>query len=277
MTVQAHGFESAALDTTTFPFPPPLAHRSSNRDGFEFWWGMLHFVFVLPPPDSFPAYSREKVRAKERQILERFAHATGELAESSILAGGDRVAVHFTSDGQERVESAFSSNEVTRGFAVLFRQIHTNEKSDPARFLRVREVLKQINARADDAHMQERERQIGAWAQARGRLLGHNARVLTGLKLAEEGKLPSDSIPGADGLSPQALISGYQYGDLIHWGHGRSVVEAVADDPFMQAWQRMAFLEAVTGLAHLYIGFSLVVRSALGMSSAASGVRAPDS
>ncbi|HXC45276.1 MAG TPA: hypothetical protein VNU24_01615, partial [Solirubrobacteraceae bacterium] len=33
------------------------------------------------------------------------------------------------------------------------------------------------------------------------------------------------------------LITGYQYGDLIHWGHGREIVDAVANDPFERAWQ----------------------------------------
>jgi hypothetical protein len=71
----------------------------------------------------------------------------------------------------ERVETSFSSKEATRGFVVLFRQIHSREKSDPARFQRVREILKVLNERAADEHAEERNRQIDAWAQARGSFL----------------------------------------------------------------------------------------------------------
>lgn len=85
-----------------------------------------------------------------------------------------------------------------------------------------------------------------------------------GQKLRDQGRMPS-GIPGEGGMSPETLISAYQYGDLIHWTDKRSVIDAVAGDPFQQAWQRLAFLEAVTGPAHLYIGFSLVVRAALNM------------
>jgi hypothetical protein len=261
--VDAQGFESSAIDTARFPFPPPLANRSSNPAGFAFWWSMLHFVFELPPPDTFPSFPAAAVRTNERRILDRYIRAAGELAESTILSGEDAVTVRFKPDGVEHVEPKFSSNEATRGFITLFRQLHTNEKTDPARFIRVREILKQVNERVSDVHIAERDRQVKAWAQARGQLLGANARVLTGRKLASEDRFPADAIPGADGRSSQELITGYQYGDLIHWGHGREVVEAVANDPFESAWQRMAFLEAVTGLGHAYIGFSLLVAQSL--------------
>jgi hypothetical protein len=264
ITVHARSFESLATDTTELRFPPPLADRGSNPSGFEFWWKMMEFVFALPPPDTFPPFPKPP-REQEREVLERFVRAAEELAESSLLSSSDSVTVHVPDepDGVERIEASFQSNEITRGFVVLFRQLHTSEKSDPARFIRVREILKQINARAGDSHVEERNRQIDAWSQARGRLLGENLRVRVGQKLSDEGRWPADGIPGEGGLSPQALITGYQYGDLIHWGYGRDVVEAVANNPFRQAWQRMAFLEAVTGLSHVYLGFSLVLVKAL--------------
>ena len=64
-------------------------------------------------------------------------------------------------------------------------------------------------------------------------------------------------------MSPETLISTFQYGDLIHWTDKRSVIEAADSDPFQRALLRMDFLEAATGLTHVYLGFSLVVRAAL--------------
>ena len=72
------------------------------------------------------------------------------------------------------------------------------------------------------------------------------------------------AIPGEDGLSPQNLISVFQYGDLIHWGDKKAEIIGPDKDPFAHAWQRMAFLEAMLGLSHLYMGFSLVIGAALG-------------
>jgi hypothetical protein len=266
--VHAKSFESVAVETTSLRFPPPLAERGSNPEGFEYWWKMMEFVFALPAPETFPPYPAPP-RQKEREILERFISAAGELAESTLLNSSDGVTVHVPDEENEaeRVETSFSSREATRGFVVLFRQIHSREKSDPARFQRVREILKVLNDRAADKHAEERNRQIDAWAQARGILLGENLKVRVGEKLATERKWANEMIPGRGGLSPQQLISGYQYGDLIHWGHGREIVDAVANDPFERAWQYMAFLEAVTGLAHLYIGFSLLVTQAMGSTT----------
>ena len=70
-------------------------------------------------------------------------------------------------------------------------------------------------------------------------------------------------------MSPVQVISAYQYGDLIHWDDDSKLV-AVANDPLLHARRRIDFLEAVVGLAHVYLGFSLVVQAALGGGSPAS-------
>lgn len=275
ITVHARSFESLAVDATRLRFDPPLAERGANPDGFEFWWKMLEFVFSLPDPATFPPLTRPP-HVKERDKLERFAITAGELAQSTLLSADDSVTVHpDEKNDEERVETSFTSKEALRGFVVLFRQVHSTEKSDPASFVRVRQTLKQTNERAGDDHTEERNRQIDAWAQARGRLLTENLKVLVGQKLRDGGQWPGP-IPGEGELSPQQLISGYQYGDLIHWGHGRETVEAVAKDPFRAAWQQMAFLEAVTGLAHLYIGFSVLVSAALSGSCFPSRETGPE-
>jgi hypothetical protein len=85
--VHAKSFESVAAETTSLRFPPPLAERGSNLEGFEYWWKMMEFVFALPAPETFPSYPTPP-RKKERETLERFISAAGELAESTLLNGG---------------------------------------------------------------------------------------------------------------------------------------------------------------------------------------------
>ena len=109
----------------------------------------MEFVFALPVPETFPPYPAPP-RQKEREVLERFISVAGELAESTLLNSSDGVTVHVPDEENEaeRVETSFSSKEAARGFVVLFRQIHSREKSDPARFQCVREILKVLNDRA---------------------------------------------------------------------------------------------------------------------------------
>ncbi|HUA10395.1 MAG TPA: hypothetical protein VMA83_00140 [Solirubrobacteraceae bacterium] len=261
--IKAVSYESRATSTTGLRFPPPLSDRSSEPDGFEFWWKMLEFVFALPAPEAFPPFSNAPKQA-DRKVLDRFIHTAEEMAESSLLSGTNRMTVNVGDEGEfETVETEFVTNEITRGFATLLRQMHSTENSDPARFLRVHEILRQTNGRSGDDQVDERARQLAAWKKARVELLQENLKVRVGQKLRDEGRMPA-GIPGEGDMSPQTLISAYQYGDLIHWGHHRDKLEAVADDPFRSAHLRMQFLDAAVGICHLYLGFSLLVRASLG-------------
>ncbi len=175
--VTARSFEWLATSTTELRFPAPLADRAPDPSGFEFWWKMMEFVFALPAPGTFPAFERQPKKS-QREILDRYVSACEELAESQVLSGQDGMTVHVPDgpEDDELVETTFSSKELTRGFAVLFRQLHTSEKSDPARFLRVDEILKQCNDRAGDAYVDERRRQLASWRKARGSLLAENLK-----------------------------------------------------------------------------------------------------
>lgn len=259
VTVEAVSYESLALDTR-LSFPPPLADRSQRPEAFAFWWKLMQFVFDLPPPATFPSLPALPASA-DLDALKRYTKAADDMAESAILGGGDRINLHIGDDGQEHVETNFSSNELARGFTVLFRQF--DAKKERASFLQAQRILRVSNAEAHDTHVEGRRAHLTAWGKARGHLRGKSLRVRVGQKLVEQGRMPP-GIPGEDGMSPEQLISAYQYGDLIHWGDKREIVDVVSTDPFWEGWQRMLFLDAVAGLAHLYLGFSLVIRAALG-------------
>jgi hypothetical protein len=263
--VEARSFEWLATSKTTLRFPAPLASRAPDPSGFEFWWKMLEFVFALPAPGTFPPLPKPPKQA-DSEVLERFIHTAEELAESSLLSGRNELTVNIGDSGlAESVETQFSTSEITRGFTTLFRQMHSKEKSDPARFLRVHEILRTTTERAKDDRSDERLGELDAWKKARASLLQENLKVRVGQKLRAEGQWPA-GIPGEGEMSPQTLISAYQYGDLIHWGYHRDKLEAVKNDRFEEAMQRMSFLDAASGLSHLYMGFSLVVRSALSLT-----------
>jgi len=260
--VHARSYEWLATSSTTLRYPPPLADRAPNPPAFEFWWKMLEFVFALPNPTTFPPLATPPT-ARDAAVLSRYLKMADEMAESETLSSDAEVKVHIPDDGAQGVErlerNDFPSKESTRGFTTLFRQLDSHR--EPAGFNKAQRALRHADAAAPDDRSDERLAQLSAWGKARGCLCGTNLKVLVGQRLRDQGRMPG-AIPGEEGLSPQQLISAYQYGDLIHWSDDSKLV-AVASDPFLQEWQEMEFLVAVTGLIHLYLGFSLLVQAAL--------------
>jgi hypothetical protein len=261
--VKAVSFETMALGTP-LAFPAPLAQLAPDPDGFEFFWRLLTYAFGLPNPSSFPRLPNLPSQ-EDAAVLRRYLLAAEDLASSTILSSKSFVRVTMpTMDDDPQVQSEFSSAEVTRGFTVLFRQFHSNKED--ASFIAARRVLRAANEAAADEYMEERKQHLTAWSKARASLLGENLRVRVGQRLQADGRMPPGELPGQSSdrvLGPEQLISAYQYGDLIHWGSKRRILETAGTDPFEEAWQRMLFLDAVGGLAHLYLGFALLLEAAL--------------
>ena len=69
-------------------------------------------------------------------------------------------------------------------------------------------------------------------------------------------------MPGEE-YSPHYLIGLFNYGEDIHWGDRRDELAAFNRDPFWSGWQRLYFFEAVSSLAYVYLGFSVLVEAAL--------------
>jgi hypothetical protein len=67
--------------------------------------------------------------------------------------------------------------------------------------------------------------------------------------------------------SPTTLLSLYDYGDLLHWDRGREVLAGWDRDEFRAGERRFAFLAAACALAHLHIGFAVLVATATGRAA----------
>src|SRR5207244_3037049 len=127
---------------------------------------------------------------------------------------------------------------------------------EPASFQAGSGRLRKASMPTEDGNAEERLRQIDAWRGAQGKL---HATELP--RLARRAIEPSMEYGGKH--PPTYYLSAYNYGDLIHWDSKSDVIAAWEQDPFDKHHERMAFLEAAVGLAHLYIGFSELVRTAL--------------
>ena len=260
--VKARAPESLILDDVTVPFPPPLEEHVAEPQVFDFWWKQLHYVFGLPDPRRFPPLP-DVLSSDERLTVERYVHVAGELAGSGLLNAlreGFNVRMPEGPYGPEEIEREFSRTDLQVGFAGLLRQCDSTKER--ASFHGVRGILTQ---KADAEHDDAREMHLAhlkAWRDAAKKLYLKSLNQLIRDKLvADEGL---HAFAYNEEHSPGYLLSLYSYGDLIHWDSDKSTVVAEFErDPYIESDRRLAYLDAASGLAHLYIGFAELARTAL--------------
>ncbi|WP_134768591.1 hypothetical protein [Nocardioides sp. 1609] len=262
VTLRASSFETLAADHP-LAFPVPYGQMVSPSTVFEGVWHYLQYVFDFHNPADFVPIPAGVLTDDDRRTLERYLRCSRGLADGQFLRHPLKLEVSFGGgrEGTEVVGQDFPHAENIRGFSVLFRQL--NENGEGASFHRAQTILRQAAQRADDDHTDLRIERITEWARAVGRLRAFQLHVLVGQRLVREGRYRHEGpFPGEE-MSPAFLISRYNYGEDIHWGKHRDEVDALSHDPFMASWTRMLFFDAVAGLAHTFLGFSLLVRRSL--------------
>ena len=247
-------------------FPPPYADIARDKEGFSYWWQLIKFVFDLPNPHKFPPL--HTFSDDERRTLVRYVETCAELAESTVLSYGG--GIYFsTKDGRTDYSADLPPREAVRGTVVLFRQLAAD--NEPASFTKVRGIVgRRVHEERDEWSDQRSEWQR-RWVRARAALLGGLLTSMVDRKVIEQqGWSPDLPVPG-DGVRPLELISLFQYGDLIHWGEKREEMGALLGDDFKHTWTTFQFLEVLIQLSHVYAGYSILVRRALGMPTAPGG------
>jgi hypothetical protein len=257
-TFHAVSFEIVAVEQNRLSYEPPMIEFATNPDGFYYVWQLLAFTFKLRDPRQFPRLD-QKLTLNERQSLQRYGSEATDLAASQLLNGPAELTVFVNESTEEAVKTSFQSKEITRGFAVSFRQFHSD--GEPASFRRVHGIASRL---AQDRLAESDWRELKAWGKARSQLRGRPLKVLAGQELRRQSLWNSPQIPDDYPPYPEELISLYQYGDLIHWDRKREDLSALTATPWDHAWQQMRFLEAVAGLAHLYIGYAMVIQALFG-------------
>ena len=267
--IRAVGYSSLAADYP-LAFPPPFAEYSANPGIFESTWHLIQFVFDLPDPRAFPPFA-DAPSGDSLRVLSRYSAAARDLAESSFLAHPAEVTVHVLDDGAgERIEKSFAPRENIRGFAVLFRQFHSNGES--ASFNAAQRTLRQLNKRVDGDLATAREDYLRIWGRAAGKLRGFPLNILVGKKLQAQGNWHSGELAGEQNPPPDMLISIYNYGEDIHWGEKRDQIATLGESPFDSTWMRMACFNAMVSLAHVYLGFAQLIDAVLTDQKAGSRI-----
>jgi hypothetical protein len=241
-------------------FEPPMAEHAINASAFEFFWRILGYVLDVDDPRDFPAL-RKPLSSDEEAFVLRYISVARALAQSAVVNDAQGFTYHLTSikdigDVQER----FSRIDAQAGLAALLRQCEAQD--EPARFDQVYRILKDGTDDPSDIARDARLARLQSWATARKLLRARSLNQLMRDKLVRERGYTE--LDYRESHSPAYLLSAYNYGDLIHWGDKRSLVEEWQTDARSEHEQRLAFLDAATALAHIHIGFGVLSLAALG-------------
>lgn len=253
--------ESLLLDRRP-PFRPPLEEHVLERKVFDFWWKQLDYVFGLADPRSFPPLP-DVLLPEERTIIERYVRVACDLAASGLLnalAEGFNVRMPDGVAGPEEIEPGFSRADLQAGFAALLRQC--DSPKEPGRFDRAWSILRAKAESVQDETRGARLAQLQAWSAAVKKLRAKSLNQLLRDKLGREGLRAFEY---QEEHSPRQLMSLYNYGDLLHWDDKKNPVLAQFEaDPYVASDRRLAYLDAASGLAHVYIGFAELARGGVG-------------
>jgi hypothetical protein len=263
-TLNLRAPESLILESFDTPFPIPLAEHVTAPQVFEFWWKQLGYVVRLPDPRSFPPLP-DVLADDDRRVVERYIQVAARLAGSGLLnalSEGFNVRQPDGLDGPEEITENFSREDLQAGFAVFLRQCDSSDRGERASYHRVRGLLDRAALATSDDDQNERITQLRAWRSAAATLRRKSLNQLIREKLAAEERLRAFLYE--EEHTPAELIRIYEYGDLIHWDKGSAQVAAFERDRFTESDRRLAFLDTASGLAHLYIGFAELARTAIG-------------
>jgi hypothetical protein len=259
---------SAMVQQRLLEWPTPMRDLLTTPDAGDFVWRRLQYVFQLPDPRTFPAKATA-LTADEVVMLGRFVAQARRLAGTSFMGASDRVQINIPddNDGPEHIEQELSAPDITTGHMVFLRQCYADDEE--ASFSKVRKVLE---ARLHQAGESAALDILKAWRKAHARLLNQSLEEHVQERMVVEGLMPGQST-GPDGqarsmivrdpASPMEMLRLFWYGDQIHWGKHREALAAITADPYDEAMWQISARQAASDLAHFYLGFALVVVTAL--------------
>jgi hypothetical protein len=239
----------------------------------DFVWRRLHYVLRLDDPRAFPGVALT-FRGDEAAILRRFIAQARRLAGTTLLGADDSVTISIPDDDgdDEGVDSELSDPDITVGHMVFVRQCFAD--SEEASFSKACKILQR---RLYESGEKQAIDILISWRKAHARLLNQTLEELVQERMVSDGLMPADTV-GPDGkthsaivrapASPRELLQTLWYGDQMHWGKHRHALSSIQADPFAEAMWEMAARQASSDLAHLYLGFALLLEAALDRNTA---------
>jgi hypothetical protein len=244
-------------------FSPPLIERATDPSTFEYNWQHLTYAFDLPDPAEFPAFTQPVDQADRRNLM-RFVQVCEKTSTYSVVSHKGGVTMSIK-NGEPTMTFEQTEDEETVGFSVRFRQLHSSSAGDPD-FANVANILaRYAKEEPDDA--EKRMEILTEWRKARGQLMNRPLQnIVCRMVLAKNGCTPDDIDKHEmyGDVNPTDIINLFNYGELIHFGKRSEDYDQLAEDLEQEGVEHHNFMISMLGLVHLYFGFSLVIRAALG-------------
>lgn len=241
-------------------FPAPYAELSRSPEVFQRQWKLLNYAFGLPDPSTFPALDLP-LPSEDFAAIRRYILTSRELASFTMLTEARRLQLSGGVGKETEASLTMPSKEVILGFAVRFRQLHSD---DPASYTVVKNIISRALGREGQPLSTTGGGQIRQWKRARAELLKFSLDEIVQMKVLKAEWAPGSTIPAPDNLfTPSELIELFQYGEYIHWGDHRDLHSAIQRNPALSAILEFRFHNIQIGLTHLYFGFARLAEAAL--------------
>lgn len=266
ITVKAIAFSELA-QKASLAWEVPMSELLKNAEGGRRTWKRLQYVLRLADPRSFSA-PQIVLTQEERALLEQFVRQARTIAETTLLGAEESVTINIMDlTDEESIETIFSETDVTVGFMILLRQCYAD--GEEASFSKVSSILgRRINEHGDTTAQEV----LKFWHRAHKRLGNKTLEELIQLQLIASGEMPAhfaredgqfESTVLPSPAPPKELFAKLWYGGQVHWGKHRDDMAESKADPFAYAMWEIATRQSAVELAHFYLGYALLVETAL--------------
>jgi hypothetical protein len=249
----------------------PAVCRSWFPENSEYsvdWtWRSFEYVFPLEDPRGTAPLVHPEYSEAEEAAINRYLAQARDLAGATVLTARNGFRVNMaTADSEPEITETVSARDATIGFLTMLRQFDSPDEL--ASFERAYDLLSR------EMHREGRDLQpLKEWRKAHAKLRNSHLDHLILVQAAADAHVPKhlaernafhpDSVD-----SPELMIAAIFYGDAIHWGDRRSVIEDWSNETAVVAVKRkFDVLRCAVHVGHLYVGFAGVVGLATGRLS----------
>ncbi len=186
------------------------------------------------------------------------------------MSAHDGVTFTIKADGTADIQTQKSPRENVGGFITQFRQLYAKDES--ASYSDVVGIISRLTRTTTDSFQDRRQDILSAWRRAHGRLLQQRVEAIVARKHVNSAYVGQGDSPTPipfEHARPTELISRYMYGEYIHYGEKREALQAFrkSESELIIELDYLNFLEAAIGLAHYYLGFSILATRAFKLSA----------
>lgn len=242
------------------PKPPrkaPYSEYAQRPEAFDYWWGMMQYVFHVPDPKSFP---RATYSAAEVELLEQYVRTCRELASMTVLSHEGGITFTEDEDG-ERIDRNLPPVDTTRGALVTLRQLE--KPGEDASFSKVWKAVGRRMHEADPVAAKRHNR----YRLVQNKLMnGYLKKMADVLAATAQGWDTTIMMSIYRSGKPQAVIDEAMYTGHVHWNRQRAAAGAMGQksDAVFEGIFEMDVYESVLQLSHWKFVYAEFIEHQLG-------------